>query len=440
MPLEENAGQLFKGFSKLSRKERFQRLQDMGALNADDVKQLNNGQLFTLDLAEDLIENVIGYFQMPLGVAANFRIDNEDYAIPMAVEETSIIAAASKTAKWIHEHGSIQTDSKGDCIIGQIQISHVNDFDAFKKTIERNTDFLIETANQEVAHGLVKRGGGVKGLAIRKIDRHDDAVMAVIHVLMDPCDAMGANIMNQVCEYLKTPIEDLTDETVTMCILSNLNDHKLTRATVTLNDIDPDLGKRIEEASIFAECDPFRAATNNKGVLNGMDPILIATGNDWRAVEAGVHAYAARSGQYRSITQWRMQGKTLVGTLEAPIITGIVGGMTKTHPTAQLGLKMLNVENAAHLSRIVAAVGLVQNLGAIRALTTVGIIQGHMKLHIANLSLTAGANDSERPLLQQRLEEILRLRKRITLSNAIDVLNEIRKELTPSNKPKEQIV
>lgn len=438
MPLMENAGQLFKGFSKLSRKERFQRLQTMGALTADDVKQLNNGQLFKLDLAEDLIENVIGYFQMPLGVAANFRIDGQDYAIPMAVEETSIIAAASKTAKWINEHGHIKTESDGECIIGQIQLAHIKDFDSFKKTIECNADFLIETANNDVAHGLVKRGGGVKGLTIRKVARHDDGFMAVIHVLMDPCDAMGANIMNQVCEYLKGPIESLTDETVTMCILSNLNDHKLTRATVTLRGIDPELGQRIEEASIFAECDPFRAATNNKGVLNGIDPILIATGNDWRAVEAGVHAYAARSGQYRSITQWRHKDDTLMGTLEAPIVTGTVGGVTKTHPTAQLGLNMLNVDNAAHLSRIIAAVGLVQNLGAIRALTTVGIIQGHMKLHIANLSLTAGANDRERPLLQQRLEEILHLRKRITLSNAIEVLNDIRKELTPS-QPKEHI-
>jgi hydroxymethylglutaryl-CoA reductase len=211
-----------------------------------------------------------------------------------------------------------------------------------------------------------------------------------------------------------------------MCILSNLVDTKVTRARVVLRNVDPELGKKIEEASLFAQQDPYRAATNNKGVLNGIDPILIATGNDWRAVEAGVHAYAARDGQYRSITVWKMQGNDLVGVFEAPIVVGTVGGVTKLHPTAQLCLNMLDVESASHLSRICAAVGLVQNLGALNALTTVGIIEGHMKLHIKNLTLGAGALEKEVPLVQKRLEEILVLTKRISLSNAVEVLREIR--------------
>jgi hydroxymethylglutaryl-CoA reductase len=254
----------------------------------------------------------------------------------------------------------------------------------------------------------------------------------VIHVLVDPCDAMGANILNQVCEYLKGPVETATGETVAICILSNLVDTKLTRATARIRSVDRDLGRKITEASLFAQADPYRAATNNKGVLNGIDPILIATGNDWRAVEAGIHAYAARDGQYRSITHWQMEGDDLVGRFEAPLVVGTVGGVTKLHPTAQLCLNMMTVDSASHLSRICAAVGLVQNLGALKALTTVGIIEGHMKLHIKNLTLGAGALEKEVPLVQKRLEEILMLTKRITLSTAIEVLREIRSKASSS--------
>jgi hydroxymethylglutaryl-CoA reductase len=250
--------------------------------------------------------------------------------------------------------------------------------------------------------------------------------MAVVHVMMNSVDAMGANIINQVCEYLKHPIEEMTGETVTMCILSNLVDTRLTEAKVILENIDLELAEKIEEASLFANLDPYRAATNNKGILNGMDPILIATGNDWRAVEAGAHAYCAIKGQYRSLSTWKRMGPSLVGTLTAPIIVGTVGGVTSLHPTASMCLKMLNVGSAAELSRVIAAVGLVQNLGALRALTTVGIIEGHMKLHIKNLTLAAGANEKELPFVQKKLEEILALKKRISLSHATEVLRDLR--------------
>ncbi len=416
----------FDGFSKLNREQRFARLIQMGALTQDDVKFLKTSAGLNPDLAENLIENVIGYHQMPLGVATNFNVDGKDVVIPMAVEETSIIAAASKTAKWIRKSGKLTTETEGNLIIGQIQIRQVKNYETFKTQIEKNKHFLIESSNTEVAFGLVRRGGGVIDIEVRKVSRADGKDMAIVHVLADPCDAMGANILNQVCEFLKEPIENLTKEKVGMCILSNLNDRKLTRARILIKNIDPELGSNIQEASYFAEQDPYRAATNNKGVLNGMDSVLLATGNDWRAVEAGVHSYAARDGQYRSITKWRMKGKHLEGTLEAPVIVGIVGGVTKIHPSARMCLRMLKVASANELSRIVAAVGLVQNLGAISALTTVGIIEGHMKLHIANLTISAGAKEKEIPLVQKRLEEILALRKRITLSNAIDVLKELR--------------
>ncbi len=427
MASSKDLTELFKGFSKLSRDERYQRLFEMGALSPEDIKFLKTGGIKDLGLAEKFVENVIGYFQLPMGVATNFRIDGVDKVIPMAVEETSIIAAASKTARWVKDNGKITTEIVGQQIIGQIQLATVSDFEKFEKIVMDSAQGLVEMANRDVAGGLVERGGGVTRIEVRRVDRPDGEVMAVVHVMADPCDAMGANIMNQVCEYLKIPIEEMTGETVSICILSNLVDTKLTRAKVEMK-MDKETGLRIQEASIFAELDPYRAATNNKGVLNGIDPILIATGNDWRAVEAGMHAFAASSGQYRSITQWRYDEKTetLTGILEAPIVVGTVGGVTRLHPMAQMSLEMLDIDSASDLSRICASVGLIQNLGALRALTTVGIIEGHMKLHIKNLTLGAGAMEKEIPIVQQRLEEILMLRKRISLSNAIEVLKELR--------------
>ncbi len=416
----------FEGFSKLTREERFARLVDCGALSRQDVHFLENGGLQDHTLAEKFIENVIGYFQIPLGVATNFLIDGVEYVIPMAVEETSIVAAASKTAKWVRSLGEIQTQTLGREIIGQIQLARVQDFGKFKNLIEENKSKFIDTTNKSVAASMVKRGGGVRDIYVREVPRGDGDSMAVIHVLADTKDAMGANIINQVCESLKPPIEQLTGESVTMCILSNLVDTKLTRAQIILKNIEPELGVKIAEASLFAQNDPYRAATNNKGVLNGIDPILVATGNDWRAVEAGIHAFAARTGQYRSISRWSMQGPNLVGQLIAPICVGTVGGVTALHPTAKMCLKMMKIKSADQLARIVAAVGLVQNLGALRALTTDGIIQGHMKLHIENLALSAGTKASEMALVKKRLEEILALTKRVSLSHATEILQEIR--------------
>ena len=364
----------FNGFSKLNFLERLDHLERVGVLNAADRKFLINESKLDISLAEKFIENVLGYFQLPFGVATHFLIDEKPYTIPMAVEETSIIAAASKTAKWVKNNGRITTHIVGREIIGQIQIAKVSDYARFKKIILENKDHLISQANKYVAHGLVRRGGGVGDIKVRAVERDDSHFMAIVHVHLDACDAMGANIVNQVCEYLKAPIQELTGETVTMCILSNLVDTKVTHARIEVDNISAELGTKIEEASLFAQQDPYRAATNNKGVLNGIDPILIATGNDWRAVEAGMHAYAARDGQYRSITKWSYQDNKLIGLFEAPLIVGVVGGVTKLHPMAQMSLRMLKVEGAEELSRICAAVGLVQNLGALKALTTVGTV------------------------------------------------------------------
>jgi hydroxymethylglutaryl-CoA reductase len=420
----------FKGFSKLSRDQRFQRLLEMEIIDKSDIDYLKSGGIQDINLAENFIENSLGYFQLPLGVATNFKIDGIDRMIPMAVEETSIIAAASKTARWIREQGEITTLVEGQNIIGQIQIAKVKDFEKLEKIFVENKAAWILDANNQVASTMVKRGGGVEDILLRKIIRDDGFTMGVFHVHFNPCDAMGANVINQICEYLKNPIEELSSEKVTMCILSNLVDTKITQAQVVLNEIDPEMGEKIEEASIFAESDSYRAATNNKGVLNGIDPILIATGNDWRAVEAGIHAYACRDGKYRSITRWRYKEGKLSGVLRAPLIVGTVGGVTALHPTARLCLNMLSINSSSELSRICAAVGLVQNLGALKALTTVGIIEGHMKLHIKNLTLGVGANEVESKPLQLKLEKLLAVKKRISHSDAWQILQSLRHKET----------
>ena len=307
--------------------DRFSRLIDMGALTSADIKYLKSGGLKKSDLAEKFIENVIGYFQIPLGVAANFRIDGKSRVIPMAVEETSIIASAGKTARWINEHGFIKTSIKGAGVIGQIQIDKVKNFENLKKVVQENEKTWIQKTHEEVAPSMCKRGGGILGFKLRLLPATGTGEqMAVIHVVVDTRDAMGANIVNQICEYLKTLIEPATGEKVSLCIVSNLSDSRLVTAEVVMSGLDPLLMKKIERASLFAETDPYRAATNNKGVMNGIDAVLIATGNDWRAVSAGVHAYSARNGRYQSITRWRVKAGKLHGLFEAPLMVGTVGG------------------------------------------------------------------------------------------------------------------
>lgn len=418
--------ELLAGFSKLTRNAREERLVELGFLTIQDVNNLKKESGLDPFLAEHLIENVIGFFSIPLGVAVNFVIDGKNYIIPMAIEETSVIAAVSKTAKWIRDNGKITTKNLSTLGIGQIQIPKVENFEKLNETIQENKNNLIETVNHEVAKGLVNRGGGVRDITVRLLPRQDGYNMAVLHVFMDTCDAMGANIINQVCEFLKRPIEFLTHEKVGMCILSNLTDTKITQAHVVIKNIDSQLGEAITEASIFAAVDPYRATTNNKGVMNGMDAVIIATGNDWRAVEAGIHAYAARSGQYTSLTKWYMEGHHLHGILEAPIAIGIVGGVTRLHPVAQICLKILRIKTAGELARVIAAVGLVQNLGALNALVTHGIIKGHMKLHISNIAISSGATKMEIPVLKQYLTERLIKNGRISGNDVKEILEKIR--------------
>ena len=422
MPKNKNdLAQLFQNFSKLTDEEREALLLKAGVFSEEDFNILQRTGL-NKKVATHFIENFIGFYQLPLGVAVNYVIDGKDYIIPMAVEETSVIAAASKTAKWVRDHGTLTTTNLGWSGIGQIQLAHVRNFTRFKRVIEKNKEHLLTMVNQKLIQNMAKRGGGATDLIIRSLPRDDHTKMVVLHVLVNTCDAMGANIINQVCEYLKIQIEHLTQEQVGLCILSNLVDTKLTRAEIIIRNIDPLLGKAIEEASLFGQLDPYRAATNNKGIMNAIDPLLIATGNDWRAVEAGIHAYAASSGQYKSVSRWYMEGNNLKGELEAPIDVGIVGGVTKLHPVAQISLKILGVTSAVELARVLAAVGLVQNLAALRVLATDGIVQGHMKLHISNLILAAMATEEQTPFLRAELAKRLKTQGRITNTDVQEIM------------------
>ena len=413
-------------FHRLPRAQRLEQLQEVCGLSSEDLDVLSGEKALPLDIAEHLIENVVGYFPIPLGIATGFNINGRDVLVPMAVEETSIIAAASATAKWVRREGCIRTYSKGKLIIGQVQLPNVRNVQFTRRVLHEKRDLLMDLANATLP-GLVKRGGGVRDLAIREIPRpSQDGTMVVLHILCDPCEAMGANLINQVCEALKPKIEEFTGERVGLCILSNLVDTKLTVAEVIVRNIDTVVGKGIEEATLFAIADPYRASTHNKGILNGIDPILIATGNDWRAVEAGVHTYAARSGKYQPLSTWKIDGADLIGQIEIPLAVGTVGGVTKLHPTARVALKILGIKSSEELAQICASVGLVQNLGALKALATVGIVKGHMHLHTSNLAIAAGAAIHEIAQVREKLAEILRVEKRINLTHAKEVLEAIR--------------
>jgi hydroxymethylglutaryl-CoA reductase len=396
-------------------------------LDPQELQILKGVNALPIETAEHLIENVVGVFPIPMGVATYFNIDGRDVFIPMAVEETSIIAAVSANAKWVRKlGGKITTEVRGNLIIGQIQIPRIAAPELAVKRLTKEKDFLIAQGNHLVP-GLVARGGGIRDLNFRVLDREDgQGQMLVIHVMCDPCDAMGANLINQVCEGLKTEIETITREKVGLCILSNLVDGKLCYAKVEIEGVEEDVGLGIAEATQFAKTDPYRAATHNKGVLNGIDPILIATGNDWRAVEAGIHSYAARTGKYQPVTEWKYENRKLTGEFLAPLAVGTVGGVTMLHPTARLSLKIMGVTNADGLARIAAACGLIQNLGALKALATVGIVKGHMRLHAANLALAAGAKENELPRLKEELALALSREKRINLSRAKEILAELR--------------
>lgn len=352
-------------------------------LSDDQISSLQTGGL-DLETADKLIENAIGIFSLPLGLAENFLIDGKKYIVPMCTEEPSIIAGASKAAKIMKESGGITTKIDEPVATGQIQLfpKKYHTFEHFQSHIQKNEQELIEFANKHIP-GMVSRGGGVKSIYPTRIISTSVGEMEIVHVDIDVRDAQGANIANEIVELLSPHLARLTDSRAGISILTNLTTHRLAKATVDIKHelLPSDSWIHVAEANAWAKEDPYRAATHNKGIMNGVVAVALATGNDTRAIEAGSHSYAVQSGKYRSLTLWKNQHNQLHGELEIPLSVGTVGGLTKIHPVTKLALEISKIESAKELSSVMVAAGLAQNFAALLTLSTTGIQAGHMPLH-----------------------------------------------------------
>ena len=357
----------------------------------------------TPNQADAMIENVVGVFGLPLGIAANFLVNEREVLVPMAIEEPSVVAGASHMARLVRDSGGFQAKADPSHMIGQIQLLDLTDLAAAESALLAAESEILGTANAASAR-MVELGGGARGVELRRLENAPGSPMLVVHLIYDTVDSMGANTINTVLESVAPLTEAITGGRAHLRILSNLADHRLVRASCKIQPetlsfeqfAGPQVRDGIVEAWAFAAADPYRGATHNKGIMNGIDAVLIATGNDWRAVEAGAHAYASRSGRYAPLTRWWVDDKGwLGGELELPMAVGTVGGATRAHPAAKACLRLMQVETAQQLSEVVAAVGLAQNLAALRALATEGIQRGHMGLHARQLAMAAGASGSQ---------------------------------------------
>lgn len=410
------------GFYKMSVQERLEKVAEFAGLSEEDKKLLLDKGL-SLDIADRMIENVIGTFELPLGIATNFLIDGKDYLIPMAIEEASVVAAASNAAKMAREGGGFVTDFSGNIMIGQIQVVRLSDPYSARFEVLRHRDEIIEKANEQDPI-LVNLGGGCKDVEARVIDTIRGK-MLIVHLIVDVKDAMGANAVNTMAEAVAPLIEKITGGKVYLRIISNLAVYRIARAKAVFKKEaigGEEVVEGIMSAYAFAEADPFRCATHNKGIMNGISAVVIATGNDFRAVEAGAHSYAALRG-YKPLTTYEVNERgDLIGTIELPIAVGTIGGATKVNPLAKLSLKILGVSTAEELARVMAAVGLAQNFAALRALATEGIQRGHMELHARNIAIMAGAAGDE---VDRVVEELLKIGK-IRMDVAKEVLERLR--------------
>ncbi|MFH1834620.1 MAG: hydroxymethylglutaryl-CoA reductase, degradative [Methanobacteriota archaeon] len=383
------------GFYKLGVKERVGKIVELAGLTSEDAKTLSTG--LSIEQADQMIENVIGTYNQPFGVALNFLINGKDYIVPMATEEPSVIAAASNAAKIVRECGGFSTKSTFPIMIGQIQLTAIGNPENARELILAEKDDLIRKAN-ELDPVLVKFGGGLRDVKIRILDSIIGKLL-VVHLHVDVRDAMGANAVNTMCEALAPRLEEITGGKVYLRIISNYAIERLARGKAVVSK-DVLGGEEVVDGIIacyaLADADVYRAATHNKGIMNGITAVVLATGNDTRAVEAGAHSYASRSGVYKPLSIYRKNADgDLECEIELPAAVGLVGGATKTHPTARTAVKILGVESASELSEVLAAVGLAQNLAALRALSTEGIQRGHMELHARNIAVLAGAKGDE---------------------------------------------
>lgn len=386
------------GFYKLARAERLKLISQSVGFEETELSAWKDGGL-NLESAEHMIENVVGLYSLPVGLGLNFQINGKDIIIPMVVEEPSIVAGASFMAKLIRYGGGFTASSTPPEMIGQIQVINLENLESAKNAIMNNRDFLLEIADM-VDPVLKKFGGGARDLEVRVFSDSQIGGFLVVHLVYDVRDAMGANAVNTACEKLAPHIENITAGKVRLKILSNLADRRLTKATCRIPlaklAFDQFSGNEVRDGIIaaytFALVDPYRAATHNKGIMNGVDAVTLATGNDWRAIEAGAHAYAVKNGRYTSLSKWwTAENGDLLGELEMPMAVGIVGGATKVHPAAQAAIKLMGVTTSQELAQAIVCVGLAQNLAAIRALATEGIQKGHMGLHARQVAIAAGA-------------------------------------------------
>jgi hydroxymethylglutaryl-CoA reductase len=426
-------GSRIPGFYNLDINERLDALSPQ--LTEAEIELLRRGIGLTPADAEHMVENVISVFPLPLGIALNFIVNDREILVPMAVEEPSVVAGASFMAKLARLEGGFVADVDPPLMIGQMQILDVIDHDtACRNVFEHREELLAEVENLDPL--LKQLGGGPRDIEIRVVEESPIGPFLVLHLLYDVRDAMGANAVNTAVEHLAPMVESLTGGRVHLRILSNLADHRLARAscTIPISALEfgqfsgEDVAEGIIAAWAFAQADPYRAATHNKGIMNGIDAVVLATGNDWRAVEAGAHAYAARTGRYSSLSTWQMDAQhQLVGKLEMPMAVGIVGGATRVHPLARIALKLMGVSTAAHLAEILVSVGLAQNLAALRALATEGIQRGHMSLHARQVAIAAGAQGEQIDSIAKQMVEIGAVR--------IDQAQKILAEYSAGNKP-----
>ena len=390
------------GFYKVSVEERRALVSEAtGEAPRDIARALEAGGLDE-ETADKFVENVIGTYGLPYGVALNVRVNGRDHVVPMVVEEPSVVAAASNAARMIREGDGFIAEVDESLMTAQVQLTHVSDREGAKARILAAEAALLKLADEAIP-GLIERGGGSRAVEVRLLGDADDA-MIVVHVFVDCRDAMGANLVNGLAERIAPNLAELAGGRIGLRILSNLCDRRCVRVrcrvpakVLATEDMDGEsVALGIVNASRFAELDPYRAATHNKVIMNGIDAVVIATGNDWRAVEAGAHAFAARSGKYAPLATWRCNDAgDLVGAIELPMALGTVGGTLRVHPAARLSLRLLRVTTAKDLACIAASLGLASNLAALRALATCGIQRGHMALHARSVAVAAGATGSE---------------------------------------------
>jgi hydroxymethylglutaryl-CoA reductase len=414
------------GFYKLSIKERRELISKLVDLNKNDMDLLDNLGYFTETQIDTIIENIIGSYQLPLGIALNFKVNKKDYLIPMVIEESSVVAAASNAAKMARKHGGFFSENVTPIMISQIQITQLENLENAKESIEKNKDRILELANKQ-DELLCKLGGGAIDIQIKEISTKKGK-MLILHLLVKVLDAMGANIVNTMAEAVSPFIEDITGGKILLRIVSNLAVKRMAKCKAIFDKEmlgGEDIVNGIILAYEFALNDPYRATTHNKGIMNGIVALCLATGNDTRAIESGAHAYASLQNGYKPLTNFHINSEgNLVGEIELPLALGIIGGMTKIHPMANLALKILNVKSANELSQVAAAVGLAQNVAALRALVKEGIQKGHMSLHSKKIAKMADVPDNLIEKIAKKLVED----NKIKVDYAKELLDKLQKK------------